>query len=266
MLWGLVAVLFVGGSILYAVLGILGARRLTHGRVAEGHNDVLVPLFLTAGVIYAVLLGFTVVAMWESYDGARANTAEEASLLVPLYRQSMNMAPEKGEKMRELIRTYAEEVTKGWDVFRVTGQGNPAARKTIDDMLKLFGTLTPATKVREIVAAQFLETFSQLMLDRNKRLLAASESLSWIMWLAAIGGGAVTIGMSFVLYMDRLMPHLIMTSVLSSLIGMLLFIMAVFNQPFVGPLGITAEPFEASLKLFDLIDSDFAQEPADAHQ
>ena len=70
-------------------------------------------------------------------------------------------------------------------------------------MLRLYGTLTPATKVREIVAAQFLQNFSQLLLDRNKRLLQAAESLSWIMWLAAGGGGLVVVGMSFVLYMDR---------------------------------------------------------------
>lgn len=63
--------------------------------------------------------------------------------------------------------------------------------------------------------------------------------------------------MSFVLYMDRLRPHLLMTSVLAALIAMLLYIMLVLNHPFVGPLAISAEPFEASLGLFDQIDADF---------
>src|ERR1700722_10246439 len=112
--WVLLAALVVGGAVAFAVIGILTARRFTHGRVAEGHNDVLVPLFLTAGVIYAVLLGFIVVAMWETYDGAKANVAEEASLLVPLYRQSEIMAPEKGAGMRTLIRGASEEVSAGW--------------------------------------------------------------------------------------------------------------------------------------------------------
>jgi Protein of unknown function (DUF4239) len=257
MYWVLLAVLCVCGAVAYAVAGVLLGRRFTHGHVAEGHNDVLVPLFLTAGVIYAVLLGFLVIGMWESYDAAHANTAEEASLLVPMYRQSEVMAPEKGDAMRELIRKYAEEVVKGWPTFQSTGRGSPEARKSVDEILKVFATLTPATKPREIVAAQFLQTFSQLLLDRNKRLLQASESLSWIMWLAAGGGGIVTVGMSFLLYMDRPRPHVIMTSVLSALIGVLLFIMAVLNHPFVGPLGISPEPFEASQQLFDQIDGDF---------
>jgi hypothetical protein len=257
MYWVLLAVACVGGAAVYAVTGVVLGRKFTHGAVAEGHNDVLVPLFLTAGVIYAVLLGFLVIGMWEAYDAAHANTAEEASLLVPLYRQSEIMSPEKGVEMRHLLRDYAEHVASGWKNFTKTGRGSPEARKTADEIIKVFGTLTAATKAREIVDAQFLQTFSQLLLDRNKRLLYASESLSWIMWFAAVGGGVVTVGMSFVLYMDRVRPHVIMTSVLSMLIGVLLFIMAVLNKPFVGPLGISPEPFEASLQLFDQIDSDF---------
>jgi len=252
----LMGILSLGGSILFAVAGVTIGRRLNHARVAEGHNDVLVPLFLTAGVIYAVLLAFIVIAMWESYDNASANTAEEASLMVPLYRDSLSMAPEKGAEMRFLLREYAKGVIEGWDHFRATGQGAPAARFTVDKMLLFYGTLTPATKVREIIAEQYLGTLSQMLLDRNKRLLQASESLSWIMWVAAIGGGIITVGMSFFLYMDRPQLQFVMTSVLSALIGMLLFIMVVLERPFLGPLGIEPEPFESSLKLFDQIDAD----------
>ena len=45
---------------------------------------MLVLLFLTAGVIYAVPLAFTVVALNGSSSTPPANTAEEAALLVPL--------------------------------------------------------------------------------------------------------------------------------------------------------------------------------------
>ncbi|HXC54326.1 MAG TPA: hypothetical protein VNU97_03450 [Rhizomicrobium sp.] len=255
----LMGVLSLGGSILFAVGGVYIGRKLNHERVAEGHNDVLVPLFLTAGVIYAVLLAFIVIAMWESYDNAKANTAEEASLLVPLYRDSLDMAPEKGGEMRVLLRDYAEGVIAGWEHFRETGQGSPSARLAVDKIVLFYGTLTPATKVRELIAAQYLSSLSQMLLDRNKRLLQASESLSWVMWAAAIGGGIVTVGMSFFLYMDRPLLQFTMTGVLSALIGMLLFIMIVLERPFVGPLGIEPEPFESSLKLFGQIDADVKQ-------
>src|SRR5476649_629827 len=123
MSWLLLAILCVGGAILFAVAGVFIGRKVLHHKVQEGHNDVMVPLFLTAGVIYAVLLAFIVIAMWESYDNAKANTAEEASLMVPLYRDSLSMAPEKGAEMRLLLHQYAEGVIGGWEHFRETAQG-----------------------------------------------------------------------------------------------------------------------------------------------
>ena len=251
----LLALVFVGGAILYGVVGVLAGRKFIHPHVAEGHNDVLVPLFLTAGVIYAVLLGFMVVAVWESYDAAHSTAAEEAATLVPLYRQTNDMAPVPGGKMRVLIRAYAEAVaTDEWPSLEATGHASEKARKITGDIMRVYGTLNPATKVREIIDAQFLSTFSELLIDRNKRLMQASESLSWIMWLGAIGGGVIVVGMSFILYMDTWWPQVLMAGVMSALIGMLLFMMAVLSRPFVGPLALEPAPFESSLKVFDDID------------
>jgi hypothetical protein len=82
----LMGILMIGGPAVYAIAGVLISRKILHGKVVEGHNDVCVPIFLNAGVLFAVLLGFMVVAVWESYDAAKATAASEASALVPLYR------------------------------------------------------------------------------------------------------------------------------------------------------------------------------------
>ena len=127
------AALFVGGAVLFAVLGVLTARRYIHHHVAEGHNDVLVPLFLTAGVIYAVLLGFLVVGEWENYDAAHANAAEEAALLVPMYRQTTVMAADKGGEMRKAIRDYiaANSIETVFGTFRVNETGQQTGYKYV---------------------------------------------------------------------------------------------------------------------------------------
>ena len=251
----LLALLIVGGSVAYGLIGVWFGRKFIHKHVAEGHNDVLVPIFLTAGVIYAVLLGFMVVAVWESYDAAHANASEEAAMLVPLYRQTTVMAPEKGAVMRELVRQYAENVIHDeWSTMRKSGAASEKARKSIGDIFREYATLTPANKVREFIAAQFLSTLSSIILDRNKRILQAQEQLSWVIWLGVIGGGAIIIGMTFFLYMDRAAPHLVMVGVMAGMIGMLLFIMVVLDKPFLGPLALDPAPFEQSLAAFADVD------------
>lgn len=252
----LLGILAVGGSVLFGVFGVYFGRKLVHHQVVEGHNDVLVPLFLTAGVIYAVLLGFMVVGEWESYDTAKANTAEEAALMVPLYRLSAVMGEDTRNEMHKVIREYAEDVIKGWDGF-VGGERNRRAGHDVQELFRISGAATPASKAQELIAGQFLATVNQMLLDRNKRYMQAAEALSWIMWVAAIGGGALTVGMSFILYMERRWPHMLSTGIMAVLIGSLLFTMAVLSRPFVGPLAIDPKPFETSLSVFTDIDNGF---------
>jgi len=247
------ALLFVGGPVIFGIIGVLIGRKIVHHQIREGHNDVMVPLFLTVGVIYAVLLGFTVVAEWEAFSAARANTSEEAALLVPLYRQTTVMNDDKGGEMRHLIREYAEHVVHGWEGFQ-KGQRNTAAGKDVNDIFAVFATMTPATKAREIVAAQYLTTFSQVILARNKRYIHAAEVLSPIMWVGILVGAAVTIALSFVLFMERCWPHVLGVAIMSGLIGMLLFMAMLLSRPFQGPLAIDPAPFEQSLAVFDQVD------------
>ncbi len=252
----LLGILIIGGMGLFAGGGVVLARKFVQHDVREGHNDVLVPLFLTAGVIYAVLIGFMVVAVWETYDAAHATVSEEATTLVPAYRLTNGMSQKHGDEARAQIRDYAHRVIEEeWKTLSTEHPGSSHARKDIGDLFRGYANLDPAVlAAHSQINAEFLRTVSGIVAARNKRLMEASEGLPPIMWFGSIGGGVIVIGMSFILYMDRRWPQVMMTTVLGLLIGTLLFIMVLLNRPFAGPLALTAEPFEATLKVFDDID------------
>jgi hypothetical protein len=249
----LVAVIATG--VLSAVAVWLVRRRMKR-HVAEGHNDVLVPIFLTAGTIYAVFLAFVVVAVWESYDAAHANAAEEASTLTTLYRASTGMDKASGDEMRGLIREYTEAVVKEeWALQAATGGASPKARTAALEMYRMFGR--QAADVRQSDAAidqQALQLISQIQTDRNRRTLQAGESLSPIMWIASIGGGALVLALCLLLYMDRAWPQMLATGVLAALFAMLLAVTFIFSRPFVGPTALQPDAFEHSLTVYDSVD------------
>jgi hypothetical protein len=74
------------------------------------------------------------------------------------------------------------------------------------------------------------------------------------MWMGIIIGGLVTIGFTFIVYMERAWPHVAAVGVLSALIGLLLFMAALLSRPFHGPLAIDPAPFEQVLAVFDQVD------------
>ena len=235
-------------------LCVLLARRFLHERVREGHNDVLVPLFLTAGTIYAVMLGFLVVVVWEAYGDAKGNVAVEASTLTTMYRMTNGMDAQELKDMREHLRAYAEAVVgKEWDIQAKTGGAAPEARKQIAAIYREFSHM-PGDTGNSSINREFLQQMSVVTAARNKRTLQAGESVPWVLWLGLIGGATIVIAMSCILYMDTWWPHVVMSGVLTLLIGMLLFITVILAKPFQGALSLKPEPFEHSLSVFKAVD------------
>ena len=252
------ALLVIGGPAVLAALGVHLCRNLLRGRIREGHNDVLVPIFLNAGVLFAVVLGLMVIAVWESYDAAKTTVSHEAATLVTLYRTTYGLPAETGDKLRHMAGEYAKAVIEDeWKSQAVAGEGSPAARRAMGNMFRAFGdgTISPETKVAyPLLSEAILTAVSEATEARNNRIIQANESLPWAMWMAAIGGAFIVISMGCILYMERQGPHMLMSAALAALIGILLFTCQIMSHPFSGPLALSPEPFEATLRLFQEVD------------
>src|SRR5271163_4308022 len=108
----IVLLIFVAAAaaIGFSIAGVWLGRCLLRGRVAAGHHEVVLAFLQTGGTLHAVFLAFLVVAVWQSYDAARANVADEASALATLYRASTGMEAGMENGLRKLIRNYADAV------------------------------------------------------------------------------------------------------------------------------------------------------------
>jgi hypothetical protein len=261
----LFALVLIGGAALaFTVLGLSVVRRLVKRGVGDGHNDVSAAIFGVGGTIYAVFLAFLVIAIWAAHDDAKHNVAEEASLLATLYRSSAAMEPESGGRLRGLIREYTHAViVDEWPIQAQSGGAAESARGAALNMFRLFAAL-PAEVRRNDVAIQQLQLglLAQIQADRNKRTLHAQEDVSPVIWVVAIAEGLLVILMSFFLYLDRDWPHLVMSTMLATMIAMLIYVMVVFAQPFRGLLPLQPDPFVHSMEVYDSVDRTPPYEPA----
>ena len=249
----ILGVAIIGALIAFGVLGTLVGRTLIRSNIAAFHNEVVISLFAAAGVVYAVLLGFLVVVVWEAYDDAHRNLADEAATLVPLYRLTYGMEAKEAAQLRRIIRGYTHAVIDDeWPTLGTSRAGSNSARKAIGDIDRVFAIMDAHTKDADRqIDSEFLRTKSKVVADRNQRLLEATDSIPWVMWLGAIGGAAIVMCMSFFMYMQAVWPHVLMSGLMGALIGLLLFIMAVLSRPFTGPLPLGPEHFQSALQVMD---------------
>jgi hypothetical protein len=244
----------IGFAIVYALSGVLLVRQLVKGRVGKGHNDLSVPIFQTAGTIYAVLLAFSVIAVWQSYGAAKDNVAEEASTLATLYRQTNGLPSGPQGVLRRLLRGYTEAVVVDeWPIQAATGGVSARARKDLGAIYRAYRTMDPRV-AESPIGVEFLQTMRIVAADRNRRTLEASGSLPAVLWIGLLVGGAIVVGMTFVMHTPATYPHVLFSVLLAALIGTLLFITLALHRPFYGPLGISPESFRHSLDVFASVD------------
>ena len=253
----LLGLLIVGGTLLFAMCALTVARQFIRARTGAFHNEVVIALYGGASVMYAVLLGFMVVVIWQAYDTAHRNVADEAANLVSLYRLTYGLEAKEGVQIRGLVRGYTKAVIfDEWPTFGTSAAGSNKARKILGDIDRLFGTMDSQVQAADSqVDAEILRTKSLVVSERNIRLIQASDSTPWVIWLGAFGGAAIIIAMSCFIDMERAMPHYLMTGMMSSLIGLLLFIVVSLSQPFTGALPLSTKHFRQALAIMDDVDA-----------
>ena len=107
------SVLLIGGIVAFCVAlslgGLVLVRRNVEPSALEAHHDVAGFILAVVGVVYAVLLAFIVIIVYEQFDTAQAEADREATIVLALYRDAAALG-NLGPDTRPLIRRYAEHV------------------------------------------------------------------------------------------------------------------------------------------------------------
>jgi hypothetical protein len=88
----------VGAAIASAVLGLYLVRRVVPPEGLVESNDVAGNYLQTLGTIYAVLLAFVVIVVWQQFNDARSAVEREANEVLDLFRTASGFSePARGE-------------------------------------------------------------------------------------------------------------------------------------------------------------------------
>src|SRR5438445_5485213 len=104
-LW-LSAVILIVPTTLLAMAGPVIVRRYVEVSQLRTNNEVAGYKFATVGVLYAVLLAFAVVVVWEKFNQAESEVAKEAGAAATVFRLTQGVDPERGAAIREATTDY----------------------------------------------------------------------------------------------------------------------------------------------------------------
>ena len=227
--------LLVGATVFLSVAGTLLIRRWVAVEVLERHNEVAGFIYAVIGVVYAVLLGFTAIIVWEQYDKAQAAL--------------------RGE-LETQLRAYARLVIeKEWPAM-AEHKSIPEVWDAYTQLWRTYYQFQPENESEKIWYTVSITRLNDLGDQRRLRLLSSRlRGVPVIIWVVLLGAGAITIGFTFLFGTRNAAAQVVMSSGLALTIALVMLSIMALEQPFAGINRIGPQAFEHLEDTFKRLES-----------
>lgn len=240
----ILGLLVVGLSILLTHAGLRIVRRLVPLSVLETHHEVAGFIIGVLGAIYAVLLAFVVVVMWDQYGDARANVEQEANQLNDLARMAEGFSDAPRQRLLSAMRAYAESaVNDEWPTM-AHGDHSPRTQAAIDDLWHAYLEVDPQTNRDNALYEESLSHLNEMSASRRLRLYASRDDLPSVIQFLLWGGGLITIAFTYFFGVKSVRSQALMTAALAGVIAFILFLILALDNPFHGYVRVSSEPLQ----------------------
>jgi hypothetical protein len=214
--------------------GALLVRRAVGPDVLECHNNVAGFIYGVIGVVYAVLLGFTAIMVWEQFRNAQEGVEREADALADLYRDARAFPPEVREQVAVRVRAYARSVIeKEWPAM-AQGESSAETWEEYKQLWRAYHEFRPQDDQQRAWYAEAIRALNELGDSRRDRLLRIRFGLPTVIWSVLLAGGVVTIGFTFLFGTRNAWAQGLMTASLALTIGVVLLSIVALEHPFAG--------------------------------
>lgn len=230
--------------VLVVVLFFVGLHALVQRRLRSDllrrHNDVAGFLFSAVGVLYAVVLGFVVVVVWQKYDAAVSNVESEVDAVADLYHVVEGYPPGIRTQIRHGLYDYAATVVRvEWPAMERDQEVPALGSEKLEAVVELVGGFSPSS-YRELAAQQSALAAEERLFDaRRARLIEAVPAVPVVLWFALVAGALGMVAFCFIFGVENRPAQLMMTAILVGLIGILFVVIDEFSTPFSGSVRIS---------------------------
>ncbi len=231
---------------LYSIIGLLVVRRfvLPHLRVQVSDSEFGGAMLQAVMVFYGLATALIAVGVWQAYSDTAKLVTGEAAAIAALYRD-VDTYPEPFRstvhaELREYTRYVIEEA---WPLQRkgVVPLGGVARIDVLEHDLLAF---QPSSDSQKIIHAEAFRAYNTMVLARRLRLDSVTTALPTVMWIVVGAGALIGLTSSFFFKVDDVRFQSIHAVLLSTFIGLVIFLIVALDRPYRGDLGISSAPYQ----------------------
>jgi hypothetical protein len=247
----LVRDLIVIAVVIIAALGVVVVRRWAPRTLRE-NNEFTGFTFAFVGLVYGVYLAFTVVIVWEHFQGAEATAESEATRLAELYRDAAVLPG--GNVIQNLLYDYTRSVIHDdWPALAAMKPGSPVTAQKYESLWRAYYAvrLVPNDTAQAAFFRESLVQLNELGRERRIRVHAGAADIPPMMWGLLITGGIGMIGFTYLIGTENAWVQIIVTAFLAGILAWAVLIVVALADPYSGDVSVSPDSFRGVLQSFD---------------
>ena len=247
----LILLLVLGLTLLVSIGGLLLVRRLVPHTLLREHNDVAGFIFAGLAVIYAVLLAFVVIAVWEAFEDDESQVEAEATSTINLYREVAPFSSGERTAVRDEVRAYVRSVVNDEWPRLSKGHSSEDTQRRLDSVWASLQRIEPANESQVAFYSVALNSLKDATHLRQVRLDHAGHSLPPMMIVVLLAGAVITVAYTYLYGVRNIYGQAAMTAALAAMIALAIVLIVMLDLPFRGSTSIGPAPFEEALQLME---------------
>jgi hypothetical protein len=247
-LWAATLLLVVLPTLVTMAITIALRKWVGHENLAS-NNEIAGFKFAVVGVIYAVLLAFAVIVVWEKFSDAEYAVVEEAGASATLYRLTAGQDADMTATRQALTNYLRLVLSHDWPEMAQEHE-SPDVTKALDALYAAAIVVTHDESKHPAIAEQIFTQLNTITQSRRTRLHLATGIVPNIIWGVLYGGAILTVGFTFFFGTRNWKAQLMMSAILSILVFSGLLVIISIDHPFTGPTHVDSEPLEMVFRDF----------------
>ncbi len=238
-------------SIVVPWLAVRLVRRIWPHPVFKENNELVGFTYSVYGLIYGVLLAFTIVVAWERFADTEQLVLHETTLLSELWRDSQVARPFIRDDIQNHLISYAQSVVDDeWSSMAARGQAHPKTEEIYEDLWGITKQFQAKTKIREAFMAHYLGRMNELSGTRRLRILHSRMEIHRVLWLVLLIGAVPTVAYPLLFSNKHEWVQVVIMGCIMMLVMLGLLVILSLQHPFSGVVSIQPEAFQQLLNAF----------------
>jgi len=246
-------ILLVVMIILFACMGGASTwlfRKYSRLKILQSHNEVTGNIFACAGGLYSLLLAFVVFLVWDGYNDAASHANMEFSVAKGLYRD-IQYYPDtvESKKIKAVYLHYVNEVvTKEYPALSRLDSVPQSSKDAFNEVFRVIEQMDPQTISLNARSDEMFRHLNELATNRSLRQLAAGAGIPRELWIPLLIGGLITMIFAMMLDIENRKLHILLSAMLGSFIGIVLYLIIIMDYPFSGYLCVDPTGYQEILQ------------------